>query len=299
MPLLVAEAEKLSQDDMVRGIIEEIIDTDNMYHMLPFTRTDGKAYVYNRENVLATGVWVDPNATVTEGASTFTEVTTQLRILIGDVDVDKFLSGTMSDENSQMAIQIASKVKGMSRQFRQALITGDTANKSFDGIAKLVVPSQKIVAGANGAALTFSMLDELVDSVSTGCDALIMRKGTFRAYKALLRAAGGTTPAMIEIGNFGVSIATHDGTPILINDFIPGDVTQGTNSDTCSIYGIKFDEANGLHGLFGGQGAAGFVVEDLGTVQTKDALRTRIKAYLGLALKSTKSLSALVGITNI
>jgi HK97 family phage major capsid protein len=299
MPLLATEAAKLSQEDMVRGIIEELIDTDELYLMLPYTQTEGKAYVYNREKALAGGSWVDPNATVTESASTFTEVTTQLRILIGDVDVDKFLNGVQSDENSQLAIQIASKIKGMSRQFRQALITGDTANKQFDGVAKLVTPEQQIVAGANGSALTFSLLDDLVDRVETGADALIMRKGTFRAYKALLRAAGGTTPQMIEIENFGVMIPSHDGTPILINDFIPGDVAQGTEDETCSIYAVRFDEANGLHGLFGGQGAAGFVVEELGTVQNKDAMRTRIKAYLGLALKSTKSLAALKGITNI
>jgi hypothetical protein len=37
------------------------------------------------------------------------------------------------------------------------------------------------------------------------------------------------------------------------------------------------------------------VVEDLGTVQNKDATRTRIKWYTGLALKSTKSLARLEG----
>lgn len=298
MPLLKAEADKLSQEDLVRGVIEEFITTDEMYAFLPFSKTDGKAYTYNREKTLAGGSWLSPNETVTEEASTFEEVVTQLRILIGDVDVDKFLQGTESDENNQWAIQVRAKLKGMSRQLQQAIITGDTANKEFDGIDKLVTAEQEMVAGANGAALTLEMLDELTDKVQTGVDVLVMRSGTYRAYKSLLRAAGGTTPEMLMLEDFGVRVPMHDGTPILINDFIPGDVAQGSNNDTCSIYAIKLDEADGLHGLFGG-GPAGFVVEDIGTVQSKDATRTRIKAYLGLALKSTKSLAALRGVTNI
>ena len=63
-----------------------------------------------------------------------------------------------------------------------------------------------------------------------------------------------------------------------------------------SLFQLLF--ANGLHGLFGG-GPAGFNMENLGTVQNKDAVRTRIKKYTGLALKSTKSLAVLKGVTNI
>ena len=42
-----------------------------------------------------------------------------------------------------------------------------------------------------------------------------------------------------------------------------------------------------------------FRVEDIGTVQNKDAWRWRVKWYAALALKSTKSLARLNGVTNI
>ena len=299
MPLLIAEAEKLSQEDMTRGIIEEFINTDAMFQMLPFTGTSGKAYVYNREKTLAQGNWLDAGGTVQESSSTFDPITTQLRILIGDIDIDKFLNRTMSDVNSQLSVQIAAKVKGMSQQYRSAIINGETGNKQFDGMKELVTASQTLSAGTNGNALSFTMLDELVDAVATGADALVMRKGTFRAYKALLRAAGGVTPQMIEVGNFGIQVPSHDGTPILINDYISGADTQGSNNNTCSIYAAKFDEADGLHGIHDSQTPAGFELEELGTLKDKDATRTRIKTYTGLALKSTKSLAAVTGITNI
>jgi HK97 family phage major capsid protein len=300
MPLLRAEAEKLSRHELVRGVIEEVLDTDEMFAMLPFTQVNGKAYVYDRENGLATASWLDPNDPVTEDAATFTEVTAKLRILAGDVDVDKFLATTMNDTNDQVAIQVAAKAKAVARAFSSSLANGDaTANpKTFDGVSRLVVAGQTITAGANGAAVSLSMLDELKDAIPLGADALVMRKGTWRAIKALMRAAGGTTPEMMQLENFGRPVPAFDGLPVLVNDFLPANETQGSSSVTCSIYAVRFNEADGLHGLYGG-GSAGMVVENIGTVQNKDAERIRVKWYCGLALKSTKSLARIKGITNI
>lgn len=295
MPLLREEAEKLSENQLVRGVITEIIDKDDMFAILPFTRVNGKAYVYNREGELATGQWLDPNEVVPESASKFVEVTTKLRILAGDVDVDKFLAGTMSDANAQKAIQIAAKAKGMGRQFRQALVEGDstTNTKQFDGMKKLVTTSQTLDAKSN--ALTFSMLDELVDAIPLGPDCLVMRSGTYRAYLQLLRATSGTNAPLVMMENFGHPMLTHNGVPIIVNDYIAPTTDE---TPTCSIFAARFNELDGLHGLFGGPNA-GMVVEDIGTVQNKDATRTRIKWYCSLALKSTKSLAMLKGVPNV
>ncbi len=299
MPLLTEHAALLSEDDMKRGVIEEFYHRDALFGKLDFQKRDGKAYVYNREKTLAEGGWLDPNEVVQESASDFEQVTTTLKINIGDVDVDKFLQGTQSDLNNQKAIQIASKAKGMSIAFRRMLVQGDeTANpKTFNGMDKLVHADQQWAAGANGAALSFSMLDELVDAVETGADAIVMRQGTYRAYKTLLRSVGGIEPQQIMIENFGY-VPAHDGTPILVNDFIPKGVVQGTEADTCSVYAVNFDPSVGFHCIYGGD-AAGFQIEDLGTVQNKDATRTRIKQYVGSALKSTKSLAAIRGIKSV
>jgi hypothetical protein len=301
MPLLKTIADNLSNNDLQRGVVEEIIDRDDLFAFLPFQRTDGKAYVYNRESVVSEGVFLDPNDTIPEEASQAEEITTRLRIIAGDVDVDKFLQGTESDTNDQKAIQLAMKAKGMGRAFKRALVQGDSsANaKSFDGIDKLVRDTgQRLEAGANGMALSMDMLDELKDMVPNGVDAYVMRRGTYRALKQLLRAAGGNTAERFMIEDFGFSVPAFDGVPILINDFIEGDVAQGTADDTCSIYAVRLNEVDGLHGIYGGE-SAGIIVEDLGTVQNKDATRTRLKAYWSVALKSTQSLAALYGITNV
>lgn len=336
MALLIEEARLLSRDQLEIGVIEEIVDKEDLFAILPFTAVNGKAYVYNRELTLSEADFLTPYGTVKEEASTFKEVVTTLRILIGDVDVDKFIVGTMSDTNSQKAIQIASKAKGLLRKFRRTLAIGDSTIHAteFDGLARIatditfglgrsagmdsafanapgdltrtiyadgtmpIAGTPAPTTGTAGATLTLAMLDKLLDAVPNGADALFMPRPVIRAFRGLVRAAGGNTASEYMFENFGKAMLTHNGVPILANDFIPVDEVHGTTAKTTSIYAIRLNEADGLHGIYGG-GTAGVVVEDIGTVQTKDSSRTRLKWYVGLALKSTLSMARLKGLTNV
>ncbi|MDC9582343.1 phage major capsid protein [Xenorhabdus sp. PR6a] len=292
MPLLREEAEKLSNNTLEQGVIETIIDREDLFAVLPFMKVDSKAYLYNRESELSEATFIDVNDVVPEGAAKFTEHVAKLRIMAGDVDVDKFLATTMADTNSQLAIQIRAKVKGLARAFRRNLILGDSATnaKSFDGIPKLIHNDQKIVADS---AMTFSMLDELVDAVKDlGADAIMMRSEHIRAYRALLRTVN-VGPQEIMIENFGRPMLTHNGVPFIVNDFIP--VVGDTKAKKADIYCLHLSEENGLTGLYGGDNA-GIVVESIGTVQNKDATRTRVKWYCSLANKHDKAISALTGV---
>lgn len=312
MPLLKEEADKLSNNQMVAGIIDEIIEKDDLFSVLPFVRVNSKAYVYHREdtglqNNITQGDgmpgFVAVNDTITEGAVPFVEVIAKLRILAGDVDVDKFLQETESDTNDQLATQIAKKAKAVARQYHQTLAQGDASvnPKAFDGIKVLNDgnPDQTIVAGENGGALTLAALDQLLDTVPNGADAIIMRRGTVRAFRGLLRAAGGTSANEFMMEAFGRPMLTHNGVPILVNDFLPAnEVVGASGAKTTSVYAVRLNEADGLHGLYGGADA-GIRVEDIGTVQNKDATRTRLKWYCGLALKSSQSMARLAGVTNV
>jgi len=301
MPLLRAEAEKLSNNVLEAGVIEEIIDNDAMFALMPFKRIVGKAYMYNRENTLSEAEFLDPYEDVPEGGATFEEVVAKLRILIGDVDVDNFLDETMDDTNDQTAIQVAAKAKGMARKFHRTLAIGNSATspKEFDGLRSLCTASDQILtAGANGAALTFEMLDALIRRVPLGPDALVMRGGTHDAILAMLRNLGGTNPDHVTLPGNGMNVPAYRRIPIIVNDFLPGDEDQGSASNTCSIYAVRFNEADGVHGIFGGP-SAGIRVQTIGTLQSKDAERYRMKWYCGTALKSTRSLARLKGVVNI
>lgn len=300
MPLLVDEANKLSQEDMEAGVIEEIIDRDEMFALMPFMPVTDKTYTYVREGALPDVEFMDPYDDFEESAATFVEVSTKLKILGGDLLMDKFLTSVQSSMNDQVAVQIAKKAKAINRTFRNTIINGDSvANpKSFDGLKKLTPSYQTLVAGANGAAVNPEMLDELLDAVKLGADALIMRQGTWRALRAIMRTFGGNTGDMIQLPNFGHPVRAYDGTPVLINDYLTGDEVQGSSNETCSIYAVRFNEADGFHGIFGG-GPAGVQLEHIGTHSRKDSDQWRVKWYAGTALKATHAVARLKGVTNI
>ena len=83
MPLLREEAEKLSNNELEQGVIETIIDRDDLFAILPFMKINSKAYLYNREKTLSEATFIDVNDTITEGAATFEEKVAKLRILAG------------------------------------------------------------------------------------------------------------------------------------------------------------------------------------------------------------------------
>ncbi len=130
---------------------------------------------------------------------------------------------------------------------------------------------------------------ELVDAVKDlGADCIMMRSEHLRAYRALLRTVN-IGPSEIMMENFGRPMLCHNGVPFIVNDFIP------TDAGKASIYCLHLSEENGVTGLYGGENA-GIVVENIGTVQNKDATRTRVKWYCSLANKHDKAIAALTNV---
>lgn len=299
MPLLYDVATQLSIEDRQRGVIEEMITDDAIFDLMPFTQVNDETYSYVREGELAEGAFVDPYEVLEESASTVTSHSTKIRRFAGQVDIDNFMDEVQSGLNPQTAIQIAMKAKGMGRQFRKQIIQGSVLAdpKGFDGMRALVVADRTLSAGVNGSAVSFAALDELLDAVPLGADALLMRRGTWRAIKSLNRAFGGNTADMVALKNFG-TVPAYDGIPVVISEFLPDDEAQGSATNTTSIYAARFNEADGLHGLYKGD-KAGIRLEDIGVLADKDATRYRLKWYAGMALKATHSLARLRGVTSV
>lgn len=300
MPLLSEEAAKLSIEDRQRGVIEEIIDRDELFALVPFTQANDLTYSYVREKTAPGGAWFDAYEDLEESAAEFDPVSVQLKRIAGQVDIDNFEIEVRSALNDQLAIQLAAKAKGMGRQFRQTLVNGDSAvnPKEFDGLKKMTPTSQTIWAGDNGGPVSFELLDELRDMVKLGPDCLMMRKGTWRGVRTLLRAFGGNMADTVMVENFGRPVPAYDGVPVIINDFLPVDEVRGTANETTSIYALRLNEVDGFHGIFGGP-AAGFRMEKVGLLQGKDVVRYRMKWYVATALKATHAVARLGGVTNI
>jgi hypothetical protein len=297
MPLLMTEAAKLAEDDRQRGIIEELLDKDEFFALVPFVKAKDDTFSYTRELTLPSAGWIDPYDDIEESTGEVENVSTKIKIMAGQFDIANFISEVKSDMYDQIAVQAKFKIKAVGRDFKNVLINGDAdANpKTFDGLRKLVVAERTLSAGANGAALSYSMLDELKDAVPLGADFLMMRSETWRVIRELNRLHGGNTAEMMMVENFGAPMRFYDGTPVIINDYIEKTETQGTNVETTSIYAVRANEVDGFHGLWAGD-AAGVRLEEVGLNYNKDSKRWRVKWYTGAALRATHAVARLKGI---
>jgi hypothetical protein len=305
MSLTLAEAAKLSNDVLLKGVIETIIKESPVLQRLPFIEIVGNGLTYNRENALPNIDFYDVGETWAESTPTFTQATAVLKIMGGDADVDNFLKATRSNLQDLEAAVIEQKAKAARHKFEETLIYGNaTSNpKQFDGLAKLIdtgtAGNQVIAMGATGAALTLAKLDELIDAIKGGKpDMLLMSRRSRRKINALVRAAGS---GMMETDRdqFGNFIQLWNGIPIGINDFIldthtlSGSVeTAYTGAANSTIYAVKFGEG----ALCGLTGPGHLTVERIGALETKDAVRTRIKWYCSLALFASIKAAALIGV---
>jgi len=295
--LTLAESAKLSDDMLVQGVMETIINESHELDFLPFIEVVGNSLQYNRLNVAPTVAWRAVGDTWTEDTPTFTEITTNLKILGGDADVDNFIQTTRSNRQDQAAAVIAQKAAALAREWSQTFIDGDVAvdANQFDGIRKIVAglpASQTISMGVNGATLTLARLDELIDGVRAGSRVLFMSRRTRRTLQGLVR----TSSVVLESrpGMFLEQIQLYNGIPIFVNDYILDTETQGTSTDCSSVYCAVFGEES--QGLVGLTGPGGLLVEAVGPLETKDATRWRVKWYVSLALYSTLTLARLLGV---
>lgn len=301
----LVESAKLALDDLVAGVIENVITVNRMYEMIPFDGISGNALAYNRENALGDVQVAGVDTTITAKApATFTKVTSELTTIIGDAEVNGLIQATRSsDGNDQTAIQVASKAKSCGRKFQDMLINGTGANDEFEGLINLVASGQTLGNGTNGAALSFEKLDELLDTVTDKdgeVDYITMHARTLRSFNALLRGLGGASIGDVVTLPSGAEVPAYRGVPIFRNDYIPTNQTVGTSSNCTTVFAGTFDDGSRTHGIAGltAEEAAGIQVEDVGPAETKDNYITRVKWYCGLALFSEKGLAALPGVTN-
>ena len=304
MALTLTEAEKLSNDVLLQGVIETIIKDSPILQQLPFIQVVGNGLTYNKENALPSAEFYSVGDTWVESTPTFTQVTAALKIMGGDADVDNYLKTTRSNIQDLETAVIEEKSKAVRHEFEEQFVYGDSSAdaKKFNGIRKLIdtesASDQIIACGATGATLTLTMVDKLIDAIRGGKpDLLLMSRRSRRKLQALARAAGNNLE--VEEGKLGQFVQLYNGIPVGISDWIldthtvAGSVeTLTTGAANSTIYALRFGEG----ALCGLTSPEMLQVERIGSLETKDATRTRIKWYVSLALFSAIAAAALIGI---
>jgi hypothetical protein len=152
--------------------------------------------------------------------------------------------------------------------------------------------SYLVSMGVNGATLTLAKLDELIDKVMGGKpDMILMSKRSKRKIADLARAAG--IFLAVDHDSFGKQIDRYNGVAVEASDWVLDSYTQGTATGICScIYAFQMGE-----GALCGLSSPGLLVaEKVGQLEGYDAMRTRIKWYVGMALFSKVKAARMIGV---
>lgn len=317
MALTLAESAKLSQDTLAKGVLETFVQTSPILDRIPFMEIAGNAYAYDEEATLPGVAFRSVNEAYTESTGTVNQKSEKLVILGGDADVDRFIQQTRSNVNDQRAEQTALKVKAISYKFQETFFTGDSSvdTKSFDGLRKRLTGKQVIDAAANGMPILGSsnadihqFLDKL-DELLAAVPGINSANGAIYASAAIIRKIGSAMRHISYDTTLQQDIADKrvmqwNGIPILEagqtpagKEILDTTETQGTATNTASIYAVKFGQSEGDQGVTGLTNG-GVMVEDLGQLQEKPAYRTRIEFYCGLGVFSGKAAARLKGVLN-
>jgi hypothetical protein len=302
--LLQASEMALGNDEVKRAAIIELFAAPDMLTVIPFLDIQGGAYAYLQEGQLSGVAFRGINESYSTSTGVINPQVERLRIVGGDLDVDKSLLKTHgAGVRSQ---QERMKVKALSLFLAGKMINGDSENdpREFDGLRKRITGSQLVPAGntAGGDALSLAVLDEAIDLVD-GANYLVMSK---RMRNLIAQTAnnpnvtGYVTFAQENFGNTVRRVTRYADLPILVTDYddkneqvidfneaCPG----GGAAEGTSIYVLNIGD-EGVLGLQNGV----MEIEDLGEIDAKPVLRTRVEWLVSMAVLSGRAAARVWGI---
>lgn len=182
-------------------------------------------------------------------------------------------------------------------------ITLTSSTNEPDGLFKWLPttsPQTRLATAADGDALTFAVLDQLIDElVKTRGDLAFVGNAKLKAkFMALLRTAGGATVGELRVFGIGGPVPAYRGIPFLQNDNIASTESKGLGTTLSSLFLLDF-ETDGFVAGVGGAGedrlidmspvqtrVMGVRVRSVGELEDKEAVRSRVSWYGAFALKS-------------
>jgi hypothetical protein len=282
------------------ALIEQYPRTSQILRVLPFDTIAGNSFTYRVEDTLPGVQFRGVNEGYSESTGHFATFTESLKISGGDLDVDLFIIDTQGAQ--QRRVQELMKVKSLALYWTKMFFKGDaiaSQQRQFDGLQNRIVGQQLFTAGANGAALSINLLEEAIDSVDEP-SAIFMPKALIRRMNHFLRTNNNVVMTKDQYGN---PLTNYRDIPLLPidkdetnTDILGFNETVGSSSLTASIYIVSFG-ADKLYGIQGNAaGANGISVRDIGELQTKPAMRTRVEWYSAYAIKSSRAVARIRGV---
>lgn len=326
----ITEAQKLTQSQLIPGVIEEDIKVENLLDRMPVALAQGQSIKWNREKtVLDSDVQdVDIGQQMTWTSSVeYDAQETELKRCALPRLLDNFIVdvyGTVQNYEAQALWEIK---KGMKRKLGDKILYDDITYggaKQFDGLHALAA----LQTGTNldideGGALSMNNLRVVIDEMRHGVDIIYLPRCIHRrinaAYqeRAFAGTAGDHVMSLVSFGynEVGKRVMFFDGIPIVATDFLEAEDdgtgdgsnirSRGSSAATYSILLIKFgDVFNGEAGLCMGfgdpqMGQNLYKVELFDKLEDYDAKGIRLITYVAPLLGSKLALGRIFDITDI
>ena len=292
MSVLKVLAGRLSAETTERAVIEYMSDKDELFALLPFTKSQTNIYSWYRTGNVPTASVVDPYGTIPEIDTSGTVMQNRVSMIAADVVVYNFEATAVEQLVDRVIEKTLAASEAITRAFKRLFITGNSANPNeFDGLDRFVDASMIVDAGSNGAPISFQLLDQLLEKFPAGAEptAIIVHPRTYLSIKALLRTLY-VNPEQVMLPNFGRPVMAYNGIPILRNEYIP------ITNNLTSVYAVRLGQT-ATHGVYMGDNA-GVVIEEVGKVQDKDARKWRLKWYVSMASKNKWDVAKITKINN-
>ncbi len=332
----LAEAQKLTIETLVPGIIEENVRRGGILSILPVQQVPGKAIRWNREKAERSGRRTNRGATLTWTDNiTHDQLERELVTIYDQTPLDNFVVGVYGTVNNYEAITLMGMRKGMVTTIEDAIIYDDLTfgSEQFDGLhawaqdnaangPSSTDSTNRSIDEAEGA-LSLQNMRVLEDTMRYGIDFFLMPDVLVRRMSSFYQEAGvGGSPGTM-IGQFvwspnqsGMRMPWWNGVPIIASDFMVAEQantgvgsdarakrTSGTNQ--YSIIAVKMGQvAENNPGVtlgFGGQdNALGELMKFVRFehLEDFDAAGLRLVSYINLMSGSYMSVGRIFDITD-
>jgi hypothetical protein len=302
--MTLLEYSKSYKDPLRQAVIEILVESSQLFQMIPFDNIPGAGLAYNVEAALPGIGFRGVNEGYTSSVGVWNPAFEPLVIAGGDMDFDKFQLATMG--MGRRAQQTSAKLRALALKWLQTFIKGDAATepRSFDGLQSRLVGSQLVPAGATsgGDALSLLVLEDAISRVDPGASGVTLmmnEKMVIRLSEAARKTTVGGT-VNYTVNNFGQRVASWNGYPIVVvrKDNTNTDILGFTEANPgggsavgTSIYVVSLSEGH-VHGIQNAPPDA----RELGEIHEKPVFRTRVEWFCGLAVEHPESATRIWGI---
>lgn len=259
------DAGKLS--DMAAMFAQRFREQSDVLNMMGFSNAPTGNYSWTEELTLPTSEWVGISGTDPDASKgTFQPHITSTSMMRGSIIADNVIERRATAQGSTTGT-IARQARGLAKAntylCELALFDGEPTTSAaqpqgLNSMLTLTSGADKNLyyadnAGSAGASLTMDMLEDLVDAVRDGANALLMSQPMRREVKKLYRDQ--TQLIYSDEAAFTNKVMLFEGIPILIigrgrarSEILGFDETVGSDADCGSIYAVKFDQ-DGFFGI--------------------------------------------------